>query len=172
MSDVYKRQKESSASFTKAKLDADDDGDAVYDIEFYTASTRYDYEVNAVSGNIVSTQQKPRNTAPADQVIGEEKAKQIALEHAGVSASKAAFTKVKLDWDDGKQVYEIEFYQKNQEYDYEIDALTGKVLEFDHDAESYTPPKDCLLYTSRRDPVRRRPPTRRRLLMRSNFRFL
>lgn len=134
--------KESSASFTKAKLDADDDGDAVYDIEFYTASTHYDYEVNAVSGNIVSAQQKPKNTAPADQVIGEEKAKQIALEHAGVSASKAAFTKVKLDWDDGKQVYEIEFYQKNQEYDYEIDALTGKVLEFDHDAESYTPPKD------------------------------
>ena len=52
--------------------------------------------------------------------------------------------KSKLDYEDGRQVYEIKFYVSDSsgytEYDYEIDAATGKIVSYDHDAESYAPP--------------------------------
>ncbi len=60
---------------------------------------------------------------------GEETAKNAAFTHAGVSAADAAVTKCKLDWEDGRQVYDIEFWVGNTEYDYEIDASSGVVLE-------------------------------------------
>ena len=42
--------------------------------------------------------------------------------------------------DDGRQIYDVEFYTTNyKEYDYEIDARTGNVLSFDYDAEYYQP---------------------------------
>ena len=65
--------------------------------------------------------------------IGEEKAKEIALQHAGVSASKAKRLRVETDRENGRQVYEVEFTADGIEYDYEIDALTGKILK--HEAE-------------------------------------
>ncbi|MDE7053354.1 MAG: PepSY domain-containing protein [Oscillospiraceae bacterium] len=77
--------------------------------------------------------------SPAGQITPED-AKAKALAHAGVTASGAVFTKVELDWEDGRQVYEVEFYTTDgKEYDYELDAKTGEVIGFDYDAESYTP---------------------------------
>lgn len=67
----------------------------------------------------------------SSQYIGTEKAKQIALNHAGVSSSSATFTKTKLDRDDGIYVYEIEFISGEIDYDYEINATTGNVISFD-----------------------------------------
>ena len=46
-----------------------------------------------------------------------------------------------LDWEHGRQVYEVEFYTNDaREFDYEIDASTGEVLSYDYDAEHYTAP--------------------------------
>lgn len=85
-------------------------------------------------------EQKPAQSSSADSsdaassgYIGADKAKSIALNDAGVSAAAASFTKAKLDRDDGRYVYEIDFYTSEYEYDYEIDATTGKIL--DRDAE-------------------------------------
>ena len=74
------------------------------------------------------------------QGITEADAKQIALRHADVSESDATYMKVKLERDHGRDEYDVEFYAGNTEYDYEIDAVTGEILSFDYDAESYTPP--------------------------------
>lgn len=75
--------------------------------------------------------------------IGEEKALQIALEHAGTQATDLAYSYVKLDYDDGIWVYDTEFYSANKEYDYEIEAVTGNILSYDYDMESnYLPPAD------------------------------
>lgn len=65
-------------------------------------------------------------TQPAASGISADRAKQIALSHAGVSG--ASFTKVELDTDDGVRVYEIEFKVGNVEYDYDIDATSGAIL--------------------------------------------
>ena len=125
-----------SVSFVKAKLDTED-GVKVYDIEFYSGNVEYDYEINAATGAIVSFDQDIENyaiptqpaaapTQAAASGISADRAKQIALSHAGVSG--ASFTKVELDTDDGVRVYEIEFKVGNVEYDYDIDASSGAIL--------------------------------------------
>ena len=55
-----------------------------------------------------------------------EQAKQAALDYAGVKASEATFTKAHRDWDNGREVYEIEFYAHNTEYDMDVDVNTGR----------------------------------------------
>jgi len=71
--------------------------------------------------------QSPAAGTPA--ATGEEAAKSAAFTHAGVSAADAESLRCKLDWDDGRQVYDIEFWVGTTEYDYEIDASTNAVLE-------------------------------------------
>lgn len=74
-------------------------------------------------------------------LIGEEKAKSAALAHAKLTAAQVTFVECKLDWEDGRRVYDVEFYTaEGREYDYEIDAYTAAVLSVDYDAEGYTPP--------------------------------
>ena len=73
-------------------------------------------------------------------LISAEEAQAKALAHAGLTSSQVTFVRSHLEWDDGRQVYDVEFYTKDyQEYDYEIDARTGAVLSFDQDAEFYQP---------------------------------
>ena len=67
------------------------------------------------------------------QDIGYAKAKSIALNHAGVSESKAYDMDIELDEEDGILVYEVEFKSGNMEYSYEIDAASGAVLK--HESE-------------------------------------
>jgi uncharacterized membrane protein YkoI len=41
--------------------------------------------------------------------------------------------RVKLDRDDGKMLYEVDFNSGLMEYEYEIDATSGAILESDMD---------------------------------------
>ena len=126
----------SKATFVKAKLGYED-GRRVYEIEFYSGNTEYDYEILASNGKIISYDKDienykiPRKNTSSSTYIGKAKAKSIALKDAGVSASSAAFTKTKLDYEDGIRVYEIEFYTNSAEYEYEINAKTGKIRDMD-----------------------------------------
>jgi len=146
----------SGVTFVKAKLDYDD-GVRVYDVEFYKDNVEYDYEIDAVTGQIrekdldienytipkkkqkKNKKNKNNNNSNYTYDIGVEKAKEIALRDAGVSG--VTFVKAKLDYDDGVRVYDIEFYKDNVEYDYEIDAATGQIREKDWDIENYTIPQ-------------------------------
>ncbi|HIS01406.1 MAG TPA: PepSY domain-containing protein [Candidatus Excrementavichristensenella intestinipullorum] len=129
----------SQVKFFKAKLDRDD---GCYDIEFYVRGNvivEHDYEVDAKTGKILSHDTDIEGYYPSQSTgekIGKAKAKTIALNHAGLAASKVTFKKAKLDKEDGRWVYEVEFRLRNNrriEYDYEIDAYTGKILSWDRD---------------------------------------
>ncbi len=75
--------------------------------------------------------------APAENLIPEERAKEIALEHAGYEESEVRFVKANLERDDGRYEYEIEFRADgNLEYDYTINAENGKIVEFDRDYDA------------------------------------
>lgn len=74
------------------------------------------------------------SAAGSTGLITEEEAASIAKEHAQVT--DCTMLPVKLDRDDGRQVYDVEFFTADgKEYDYEIDAATGEVLSYDYDAE-------------------------------------
>ena len=65
-----------------------------------------------------------------------------ARRHAGLSAAEVSFTKAKLEKDDGLRKYEIEFIKGSTEYEYEIDAATGSVLEYDVERSEPAPSND------------------------------
>lgn len=78
----------------------------------------------------------PPTQTTTTTMISAETAKAKAYAHAGVTAAQVAHAYAKLDWENGRQVYDVEFYTSNYaEYDYEIDAYSGAVLSFDYDAE-------------------------------------
>ncbi|MCM1256221.1 MAG: PepSY domain-containing protein [Roseburia sp.] len=127
----------SEITYTKAELDYED-GVPVYEIKFYTSDCKYEYEINASTGAIRSQDKEwPENenifgsSKNAGSDIGVDKAKSIAAEHAGFSVSDVIFSKAKLEKDHGNMTYEIEFYKGGMEYEYEINAQTGEILEFD-----------------------------------------
>ena len=152
---------ESAATFTTTGLDRQN-GTDFYAIDFTANGQSYEYDIDAVTGIIISGPQNdsaasastspqpsssvdPSPSPTASQsgsgTITENQARQIALDHAGLSASQVTFLKSSLDYDDGRQVYDVEFYSSDYtEYDYEIDAATGDILSYDSDAEGYAPP--------------------------------
>jgi uncharacterized membrane protein YkoI len=125
---------EAQVDFTKERLDYDDRR-AVYDIEFNSEDTRYDYEIDAVSGEIREFDQKLKKSVSATPVpggdIGEAEAKAIALDDAGFSEADVSRLKVERDREHGRTVYEVEFNRGRTEYEYEIDAADGTVLQSD-----------------------------------------
>ena len=75
---------------------------------------------------------------PSNHLLTEEEAKAEALSHAGLNKNQVSFIRQHLEWDDGRQVYDIEFYTDDGKgYDYEIDARTGNIISYDFDAEYY-----------------------------------
>lgn len=152
--------KTADATFIEAKRDYDD-GRFVYELEFIVIANgtakEYDYEVAASDGTIVSYDYdiEAAYTVPSGNAqtggtqttgdIGLDKAKEIALTHAGVKAADATFIEAKRDYDDGRLVYELEFIVISngtaKEYDYEVAASDGTIVSYDYDIEaSYTVP--------------------------------
>ena len=133
---------ESSVNFIRSKIDYDD-GRAVYDVEFWSGSTEYDYEIDAVSGEIIGYDYDIETYQPSasqnGSYISEASAKSIALKHAGLQESSVNFIRSKIDYDDGRAVYDVEFWSGSTEYDYEIDAVSGEIIGYDYDAEGDQP---------------------------------
>ena len=148
---------ESDVTLLRGHFDRDD-GISTYDIEFRGSDGfDYDYVISANDGTIIeanrelaellSGAQNQQDSGQAQEstsqsggssqdtnYISADKAQSIALQHAGVSASDATFRKAHLDRDDGIYVYELEFVSGDLEYDYEIHATTGAILDWDRDS--------------------------------------
>lgn len=138
--------KSSQAFFTKVKLDRDD-GITEYEIKFHVGKTEYEYSIDASTGKILERDIEREESVPTtkavtttkktaqNKFISVSKAKAIALAHAGVSEKNVSFKKVKLEKDDGIYEYEVEFYVGNWEYEYSINAKTGKILDFEKELD-------------------------------------
>lgn len=127
---------ESSVTIIKQHTDYDD-GVKHYDIEFVTDDAKYEYEIHAVSGDVLDFSKESITSANtvnnAEGYIGLDAAKTAALSHAQLAESDVVFTKSILDDDDGVAEYEIEFVANSKEYEYSIHAESGDIIEYDVD---------------------------------------
>ena len=80
----------------------------------------------SIKNYVIPTQPSTSSTNTQTSEISVERAKQIALAHAGVGSAK--FKKAKLDYENGIKVYEIEFKVGNLEYEYDINVSNGAII--------------------------------------------
>lgn len=135
-----------SLVFAHAEINADsawnididferDNGLAVYEISFKANAYEYDYEINAVTGDILKSEKERDDDAPSvpsgsdeGNYITTEKAKEIACSHAGIAINDIWDFDIDFERDNGLAVYELDFKADGYEYDYEINAVTGDIL--------------------------------------------
>lgn len=145
---------ESSTKYCNAWLEYDDGRAECYEVEFMAGNTRYEYKIALTSATVLESEresyggsgssgqstgqsgsQTSGGTGTSSTDIGAEKAKSIALNHAGVSASQTYEMKVEQDWDDGVLEYEVEFKAGGVEYEYTIHGGTGQILKYESDRD-------------------------------------
>ena len=117
-------------TFTEETLVAGGIKSPYYYFAFESATARWTYKIDAVLGVIMDkTCDKIISSTP--EFIGLEKAKQIALEDAGLdeAAQKIVFTREELSRNSGKPCYILEFYTAEKQYSYKVDAVSGDILE-------------------------------------------
>lgn len=149
--------KKSDAKITESKTDKYD-RTPHYEIEFIANSKEYEYEIAMSTGKILkkeventsSATTKP--SADTSKYISLDEAKKIALKRANVDASKATFKKAELDTDDSTAHYDIEFVSGKYKYEVEVNAKTGKVIDYEKERASKedlaTPSEDSTKYIS------------------------
>ena len=130
---------EADASRIRVTMDRDD-GMLVYEVRFDAAEVEYDYEIDAQSGRIISTDverwddddRDDRNrTANANVAVSRDEAVKTAL--GKVSGATEKDVRIELDYDDGRYRYEGDIIYNGIEYDFEIDADSGRILEWEED---------------------------------------
>ncbi len=126
-----------------------------YDVSFDCDGYDYDYDIDAVTGEVLRytkeadkdhhdddhhdesaatpavTQEATASTSSTSTYIGGEKARDIALNHAGYKSSEVYDLEYELDRERGVAVYDVSFDAEDYDYDYEIDAATGDILRSD-----------------------------------------
>ena len=95
-----------------------------------TQTVQSNESVNTQTNNTVAKENKGSK-------ITLDEAKKIALNHANLTSKEVSFINAEADMDNGVEFYDIEFYSNNKEYDYEISAADGKIIEYDYDVEGY-----------------------------------
>lgn len=84
-----------------------------------------------------STKSKPKTSSPYLPI---EKVKEITLKNSGVNQKEAIFESTKLERENGRDIYEVEFFTDKKEFDYEIDAHTGEILHYSSEVQDKIAP--------------------------------
>ena len=115
--------------FTTEELVAGGIKSPYYYFVFESDSARWTYKIDAVLG-VIMDKTCDKIIPPAPEFIGLEKAKQIALEDAGLdeTAQKIVFTREELSRNSGKPCYILEFYTDKCAYSYKVDAVSGEII--------------------------------------------
>lgn len=117
-----------------------DDGREIYEIQFWKdSSEEYEFDILADTGEILEASYEQRGIADGKgEAVSLEEAKALAAEHAGLKTEDAVFVKEESDRDDGRNIWELEFFTEDQqEYEYEIDSDTGLILSWSYDGERH-----------------------------------
>lgn len=99
-----------------------------------SATKTDDTTKNTPSKKPDKTESNTNTSSDTKRYISVDKAKTVALKQAGLTPAMVTFGKAVLKKDDGRVIYEIEFFTSSHEYEYEIDAYSGAILSQDVDA--------------------------------------
>lgn len=157
------------AEFTTAGLDKKD-VIFYYQICFSSDGTEYEYAIDALTGVVIqgpldpgipvladggsnpsgsqqiqSPGSLPGSTQPPDNThtgtIDEQQARDIAITHSGISRQDITQIEVKQEDDDGIALYKVKFKTSgSNEYEYEIDRYSGRIISLEHDLDDYNQP--------------------------------
>ena len=136
------------AGKVKSRVSQMDDGTVVYKVSFTYDGQKYSYQIDAMTGKVLdkstedvtdstSTKSHARGKhsaeskiAEPENSIGKDAAKAAALADAGLTAEQTGKVKSRVSqMDDGTVIYKVSFTYDGQKYSYQIDAMTGKVLD-------------------------------------------
>lgn len=117
-------------SFTKNKLDYDD-GNLIYELEFYYNGNEYEFDIDAYNKEIINVSIDNNNydTNTSNNYIGLEKAKEEVKNH--YKKDNIFFIKAEFDFDNKTPIYELEFYDNNKKYEYEVNAISGNIIKYE-----------------------------------------
>ena len=131
----------SESQLSRLRIERDyEDGIAIYDVEFCVDGREYDYEITAEGANIISADSEvdddfyyPGHAASSqpsmpENIISADEAIALVLER--IPGASLENVRVKLDRDDGVLYYEGEAYYDKKEYEFEMNAYTGDILEW------------------------------------------
>ena len=130
---------EKEISFKEIELDLDGETKK-YDVEFYYQKVEYQYEIDAKTGDVLTTNFVKQDSSSTisnsgvdsstqqTSVIDADQAKEVAVKDANLTIQDVVFTDVDLEEENGVTYYEVDFTYQNMEYDYKIDALTNTII--------------------------------------------
>lgn len=126
---AYADAKESQVQLLEAKKESDD-GRTYYEVKFIFNNQKYDIDVNVESGKITDCDVETIKETASTNSQKLSKSEALALIQAKVKGVDTSRIEIELDEDDGKMVYEGEFYHNGKEYEFEMNAKTGAFLEW------------------------------------------
>lgn len=150
---------ETDVTQLRVRLDRDDRR-SHWEVHWRSGDWEYSYDIDLTTGAILewdrdheplrkaatptesrptepkATEPKPTEPTKSEKTyISADEAKAIALKHAGLTADQVTGLRAKFDFDDRTAVYEVEFRAGRYEYDYDIHAESGRVLDSDKDRD-------------------------------------
>ena len=136
----YTELAEENVTFSSMKKDSDD---REYEIEFFDNNYEYKININYNSKKITKFQKdiKENNNSNISNNIPltEEEAKQIALSKINKKQDEITFTKVQIDRENGKTVYDIYIQDNMKEYEMSIDVETKEIIAYKENNKNSNP---------------------------------
>lgn len=139
-----------NAAFTQAKLDIDD-AEKHYDIDFKVGGVEHEYEIS-LDGKILKheldredtddenpdvsrTEYRKETKTEVAGYISVDDAKVAVLAYSNFDKDEVVLVEADFDDEDNDEAahYDIELVIDNKEYEYKVDAKTGKVISVEAD---------------------------------------
>lgn len=88
-------------------------------------------ELNILANNSINKNEEVSTigSASTSKYISIDMVKEIVFKHAKVENKNIVNLEIEYDYENGNMIYDVEFDYNNIEYDYEVDAVSGKILE-------------------------------------------
>ena len=150
---------EADTEKVRAHLSALEDGTVIYKVHFTANDKWYSYQIDALTGKVLDKSEedaqehaaakqhgkhgKAQEVAEPENAVGKDAAKAAALKDAKLTEADTEKVRAHLSaLEDGTVIYKVHFTAKDKWYSYQIDALTGKVLDkSEEDAQEHAEAK-------------------------------